>query len=606
MSTSYLKTIYQQRINTGLSKESKIKKHIFWIGLFRFISFMLFIAGIVFLVKDFSWIKVAVTIIWLAVFIGLVVFHVAKNQKKELIKNFIQINYHELKALDYEFAVFNNGEQFSQRNHAYAFDLDLFGTGSLFQFLNRTFTLEGRENLAQKLLKPLTVKKQIENTQQAIQELAQKIDWRQTYQATGQLLEISEDDNQKVNLWINEPEFFIHKWFYKIIVSVLPLLTLLSLILLITGVTHYSVFVFLALCQLFFASLIMKRTNKEQRIITEEIDILKNYQKLIRIIEQSSFKSDYLNVLQKHLYINDTISGSIALKKLTRIIDAFDSRLNLIVGLILNATLMWDLLSLMRLEDWKRKYGENIKSWIKVIAQMDALCSMGNFSFNHPHFVFPQIADNVIVDAKEMGHPLIPPEKRVDNDFTIQTSGQINIITGANMAGKSTFLRTIGVNLILAMNGMPVCAKQFTFKLMELYSGMRTSDSLKENESYFYAELKRLKQIIDELKSGNELFILLDEILKGTNSVDKAEGSWKFVEYLIQLNATGIIATHDLTLCQLEKKYPEKIKNQCFEVDINGQKIFFDYKLRDGITKNMNASVLMQQMGIFADEQSME
>ncbi|HSH51544.1 MAG TPA: hypothetical protein VK982_07455, partial [Bacteroidales bacterium] len=351
--------------------------------------------------------------------------------------------------------------------------------------------------------------------------------------------------------------------------------------------------------QLLFASLIMRRTNKEQRVITEEIAILKNYYQLIQIFENSSFNSYQLNQLKKEFYVNNKQTASIILKKLTRIIDAFDSRLNLIAGLILNATLMWDLLSLMRLEKWKEQYGENISRWINGIAQLDAFCSMANFTFNHPGFIFPQVINQIVIEAKELGHPLIFSEKRVDNDFKIEKLGQINIITGANMAGKSTFLRTVGVNLILAMNGMPVCAKQFNFRLMHLFSGMRTSDSLKENESYFYAELKRLKRIIHELKSGKKLFILLDEILKGTNSVDKAKGSWKFVEYLLKLNATGVIATHDLTLCALENHFSTKIKNQCFEVEISGQKIFFDYKLRNGITKNMNASVLMQQMGIF-------
>jgi DNA mismatch repair ATPase MutS len=260
---------------------------------------------------------------------------------------------------------------------------------------------------------------------------------------------------------------------------------------------------------------------------------------------------------------------------------------------------MWDLLSLMRLENWKKQYGNNITQWIHAIGQLDAYCCMADFTCKHPEFVFPEIVNHVVLEANELGHPLILPEKRVDNDFKIDKSGQINIITGANMAGKSTFLRTIGINLILAMTGMPVCAKQFNFSLVQLFSGMRTSDSLKENESYFYAELKRLKQIINELKSGKELFILLDEILKGTNSVDKAKGSWKFVEHLIKLNATGVIATHDLTLCELENKNHGKIKNKCFEVEISGEKIFFDYQLRNGITKNMNASLLMKQMGIF-------
>ncbi|MDY6800487.1 MAG: hypothetical protein SVU94_04600 [Bacteroidota bacterium] len=599
MPNSGIKKFYKERINDFQKKESSIKQKILWLGLLRFVSFLLFIVGIVFTIKDFSCIRLILTLTWLVLFIGFVVLHLAQNQKLKLVQSFIQINKQELKALNYDFAEFNDGEEFIHRDHPYAYDLDLFGKGSLFQCLNRTFTQAGRIFLADRLLNPLFNKQKIEYTQQAIQELSEKIDWRQHLQATGKLVNISPDDNQKIKLWVKAPANFINKWYYKLIVWGLPLLTISSLFLLIFGWLHYSVFVFLALCQLFFASLIMRRTNKEQRIISEEIGILKNYHQLIQIIENSLFHSFELNQLKKEFYVNNKQTASIILKKLIRIIDAFDSRLNIIVGLILNATLMWDLLSLMRLEKWKKQYGGNISLWIKSIAQLDAFCSMANFRFNYPDYIFPQVVNQLVIDAKEVGHPLIFPNKRVNNDFRIDKPGQINIITGANMAGKSTFLRTIGVNLILAMNGMPVCAKQFDFRLMHLYSGMRTSDSLKENESYFYAELRRLKQIIDELKSGKELFILLDEILKGTNSVDKAKGAWKFVEHLIKLNATGVIATHDLTLCELENQYSARIKNQCFEVEISRQKIFFDYKLRNGITKNMNASVLMKQMGIF-------
>jgi len=260
---------------------------------------------------------------------------------------------------------------------------------------------------------------------------------------------------------------------------------------------------------------------------------------------------------------------------------------------------MWDLYSVMRLERWKVKYGENVKLWVKIIAEFDVYCSFSNFAYNNPEYSYPKIAGNVVIKATELGHPLIPSKKRINNDFEINHLGQIDIITGANMAGKSTFLRTIGVNLLLALNGMPVCASEYNFKIIDLFSGMRTADSLKENESYFYAELKRLKYIIEKLQKGQPTLLLLDEILKGTNSVDKAKGSWKFVEHLILLKATGIVATHDLTLCKIEESYPNNISNKCFEVDIEGQNISFDYKLKSGVTKNMNASLLMKQMGLF-------
>ncbi|MFP4023485.1 MAG: MutS-related protein [Thiohalospira sp.] len=593
------KNFYKDKIDTLKKRESKIKQNILWLGILRFISFILFIVWIVFSVNNLTWVNIFFSAFWLFCFISLVIFHISQNREILMVRNLIKINHEELNALDYNFSAFNSGKQYIERNHAYAFDLDLFGEGSLFQLLNRTFTQAGEQLLAHKWMNPIMDKQKIEKIQKAIQELSDKIDWRQHLQATGKLVKLSENDNQKIKLWVNEPVYFINRWIFRFLVFVLPFFTLSFLVLFIFGLLHYSVFVFFSLLQLFFASTIMRKTNKEQRVVTEEIEILKNYHQIISIIENTSFACTELSDIKKGLFINENYSASNVLKKLIRIIDAFDTRLNLIVGLFLNATLMWDLLSLMRLERWKKNYGNHIMYWIKIIAQFDTYCSLANFRFNYPEFIFPQIIDHKVLEAKAIGHPLIHSEKRVNNDFIIEKPGQINIITGANMAGKSTFLRTIGINLILGLNGMPVCANEFKFKLMHLFSGMRTSDSLKENESYFYAELKRLKQIIEEIKSGKELFILLDEILKGTNSIDKAKGSKKFVEHLIELKATGIIATHDLTLCELEDKYPNIINNQCFEIEISGQQIFFDYKLRHGVTKNMNASVLMKQMGIF-------
>jgi len=250
-------------------------------------------------------------------------------------------------------------------------------------------------------------------------------------------------------------------------------------------------------------------------------------------------------------------------------------------------------------EKWQIKNRDNIKMWIEVIAQIDALESLSGYAYNNPEYVFPEIDDSSPVWIfKDSGHPLLNPENRVCNNFSIEDYGNFQIITGANMAGKSTFLRTVWVNLVFGMAGVPVCASYAKIYPVEIFTSMRTSDSLQKNESYFYAELKRLKELADILKNGEERFIILDEILKGTNSQDKQTGSRAFMEKLIEHKGSGIIATHDISLGELEMVHPGKIKNMCFEIEINGSEIFFDYKLYNGITKKMNASLLMKQMGI--------
>ena len=291
-------------------------------------------------------------------------------------------------------------------------------------------------------------------------------------------------------------------------------------------------------------------------------------------------------------------TASKSLKSLSAILNALDNRMNFVSWTIFNGLLLWDILHMRRLENWQKLHKDKIVDWFESIAELDALICFANFSYNHPDAIFPEIMNGENgVKAESLGHPLIPREVRVDNPLEIKNS-QFIIITGANMAGKSTYLRTVGINLILGMCGAPVCATKFSFKPVEIYTSIRTSDSLQKNESYFYSELKRLKAIIDELKTGKELFIILDEILKGTNSKDKHAGSEALLKQLIRYNASGIVATHDVALGILQESFPDHILNRCFEVDIDGDRLTFDYKLREGVSKNMNATLLMREMGI--------
>ncbi|MCB2194517.1 MAG: hypothetical protein KQH79_01585 [Bacteroidetes bacterium] len=590
---------YRSRAEQFSKKISAVRSRLVVLSVLRFLTFIGLFFIIILLVKQYTWFKLSLLCFILLSFIALVTHYIKQKEVLNYFHFLLEINTHELNVLNNEYSAFDSGEEYICRDHEYSYDLDLFGEGSLFQYLNRTVTLVGKNFLARQLLDANKVnRKTIENRQNVTKELVHKLDWRQDFMATALATPMGEDDNKKINDWLNQPVYFLKKLHFKILAAFLPVITLTFLSLFIAGISHYSWFILFALIQLMIASLILRRTNKEQSKVSEELKILRSYAKLLKLIEKEDFSSHNLQSLKMDLK-TDQASAIVALKKLIRIIDAFDTRLNLILGVVLNATLMWDLVSVMRLEKWKIKFGNNIKRWTEVVAEFDYYISLANYTYNNQNFSFPMLSEETVLHATELGHPLIPKEVRVNNDFIIKSIGTIEIITGANMAGKSTFLRTVGVNLILAMNGMPVCAGKFEFKLQKVYSGMRTADSLKENESYFYAELKRLKFIVEKLREGQQIFILLDEILKGTNSVDKAKGSWKFVENLLALKATGIIATHDLSLCALEKEYPENIENKCFEVQIDGDKIDFDYKLRPGITQNMNASLLMQQMGIF-------
>lgn len=266
--------------------------------------------------------------------------------------------------------------------------------------------------------------------------------------------------------------------------------------------------------------------------------------------------------------------------------------------LIINPVLLWNVRYAVKVESWTLNNKENIQVWFDAIARFDTLVSWAVFAFNHPDYVYPGTADKFIFKGSALGHPLLHRDICVRNDVDISSTPYFMVITGANMAGKSTYLRTIGINHTLACAGAPVCAQSLVFYPGRLVTNLRTADSLADNESYFFAELKRLKMIIDRLQSGEELFIILDEILKGTNSVDKQKGSLALMKQLISLDGNGIIATHDLLLGQLEKEYPDNVKNYRFEADITNEHLSFTYKMREGIAENMNATFLMKQMGI--------
>jgi len=281
------------------------------------------------------------------------------------------------------------------------------------------------------------------------------------------------------------------------------------------------------------------------------------------------------------------------------VIKAFDSRLNLFVGFVFNALFLWDFHCILRLEKWRRSAASNLPGWLNLLGRIDALNSLANYAFNNPGHAYPQIINGgPVMEAFRLGHPLLKREIRIDNDFSIQHKGLVFIITGAKMAGKSTFLRTVAVNMVLAMTGAPVCAEKMILSPIRLFTSMRTTDSLSHNESYFYAELKRLKILKERLEKGETIFFILDEILKGTNSTDKSLGSKLFLRRVIELGGTGLIATHDISLGDMEKEFPENVVNKCFEIEIDGENISFDYLLRDGITRKMNAAALMKQMGI--------
>ncbi len=506
-----------------------------------------------------------------------------------------KINEIEIQRIHGELGDSSTGNQFIFEEHDFNQDIDLFGHGSLFQWMDRTALKNGQKTLADWFNSNDI--NDIQEKQEAIQELKEWAQWRQEYTATAAMIR-SELQSENVVSWMQNHQAFvpkIHSW-APLVYSILSALIFAAYAIGFISGWFPAGWWFLGLV---ISGPYVKRVTDVYNITSKIDDLLRQYSKLIEKIEQAKFKSSRLQRWQKEI-ITDGQTASATLKELSREIDNLGQRNNLIFGFISNGFLLWDLRCTYRIEKWISGFDGALEEWFIAVEKMDAMNSLANYAFNHPNYIYPKVSENekMQLSAKSLGHPLLDPEKMVTNDIQLNQE-DFFIITGANMAGKSTFLRTVAMNIVMANSGLPVCAESFEYRPVKLISSMRTSDSLVNDESYFFSELKRLKYIVNKIQDET-YFIILDEILKGTNSVDKAEGSKKFVERLVKSKSTGLIATHDLSLCTLADKYSE-IQNHYFDAEIVDDELFFDYRFKDGICQNMNASFLLRKMQIVED-----
>lgn len=537
-----------------------------------------------------------IAFVCVAAFFYLVRRHTAVARQKQFYQQLVQVNEHEIVAQNGDFSNFANGEQYVDPEHAYTFDLDIFGKNSLYQYLNRTANAIGSDKLAEYFLHKQSTT-EIYETQDAVRDLAPRLQWRQEFLATGQLHADREAAYKKLLHWVSLP---VKK-------TGLPLRIFywtLTLTTVATGLAFLvnphpdlgTAFKVLTAANLIVVVAHAQKIKTELSHLNAIYKIVEQYGYLLQCIEKERFVSEKLKRLQQDLD-TDGRPASAAIFQLSGLLHHLESVQNLIGALIFNSLFAYHVHVLLALERWKLRYAPHIKAWIENTGEMEALCSLAHFAYNNPDFVYPTISETVELQMTGLGHPLIPAEKRVCNDIQFEKPGFV-VLTGSNMSGKSTFLRTLGINLLLAKVGAPVCATMCHTYPFDIYVCMKLSDSLHDNESYFYAELKRLKRIIDQLEAGAPGFVLLDEVLRGTNSNDKLTGTLGLVETMVQIKATGMLATHDLNVCDLTAKYPQQLRNMCFEVEMTADNLVFDYRLRDGVCVNKSASFLMKKMGV--------
>ncbi len=585
----HLSSFYKERQKQFDDQLEALNKQLSLVTAVRVISFVSAFT-LLYLLFDQGWLAAIGFVVPMAVLILFVKRSNALNEQKLKLKQLILIQQHELKALEYNLGWNSTGSSFNSNGHAYAADLGVFGNGSLYQLLNRTVTGGGARLLSSQLLTMQLSKSEIELRQKSVEELANKTEWQHEFRANHR------ETKSDTTLEFPVVEVFSNR-LMQVLFYVFPFIMIGLLVALILDLIPFSYLLYAAIGTLTYTGAFLKKTIAVSKNAEDLLRDISAYTHYIQLIEKETF-SEKLN-LENQAQLNGSVKASKALKELKKILNGFDNRNNMIMGVVLNAFLLWDVKHLKQFMSWNKKYGTQLPKWLTSVSEFDARISTANYIFNNPKNTFPSIIeqDSFYYQAEQLSHPLLKPSVRVPNSITIEGWNQINIITGANMAGKSTFLRTIGASMILASVGASLPGK-LSFTPVALFSSMKTEDSLSDNESYFFAELKRLKQLVDLLESGQPTFAILDEILKGTNSKDKATGSAEFLKKLLRYPLSGIIATHDLSLCELNTVYPNNISNYAFEVDMNGDELHFDYTLKRGVCQNMNATFLLKKMNL--------
>ncbi|MCD8740676.1 DNA mismatch repair protein MutS [Mucilaginibacter roseus] len=588
---------YRKNAANAQAEANRFKKLANKYSLMRLGVFALFIAGVSVGVAIDNFAVIAITsILLISVFVALVKRQSEFERERDYFTDLVRINENEIANIEQYDNLYDDGDRFGNDKHFYTSDLDIFGKASLFNLINRTATVPGNNKLAVWLSAPAD-KQAILQRQEALRELSRKSNWKLELQAL-LLFAKTADVAQLSNLvkYLGMPLDMPGESWIKKYCRVAPFITVVAIIL----SAYFGVKLVWLVAVFGHLGLVASRgaqIKKADLVIGKIGATLGKYAQAFKKAEDEQWQSPYCAGLSNQLKEKQT---SAEIKELSVLINKFNSRLNMLVGAVLNIFFLWDLKQIIAIEEWKRANKQNLADAFEVLAEYEALISLASLHINYSHWAMPQIADGeaYTLAAKNIGHPLIQPNKRVVNSYELRDAFKVDIITGSNMAGKSTFLRTIGINTVLALCGAPVCADAMEVSVVNIISYMRIKDSLNESTSTFKAELDRLQMLLKAVGTIPKVFFLVDEMLRGTNSVDKYLGSKAVIEQLIAKNAVGMVATHDLQIARLEDKYPAYVSNYYFDIQVINGEMLFDYKLKHGECKTFNASLLLKQIGI--------
>lgn len=593
-------TSYKQRLEALAEEVAHLSTKDKRLSIIRFV---LFVGLIAIIILSFQWKILILTILiiygGIYGFYRLIMYHNTIRYQLDLKQKLTQLNQAEVAALQNDYSYFDAGVEFVNPNHEYTTDLDIFGKKSLYQKLNRCGSQAGKEALAQFFLKNIPFQ-DLPLYQDANQELAPQIDFRQNLFANGSLADTDPQHLVDLKAWIKDSNSLSTPLFVLILLPILCLVACglimywqpLGEINMLTGLIYFVI--------AYAPILILNKNNKKKidkihNSLSKNSKHLKVYGRLIQVIEGQRFTSQKLITLQS--IFTGEIDASKRINKLAYYSSQLDLRYNFF-GIFFNILFLWDHIYVYLIQRWKDKNDNHLLPWFANLGEIEAINSTATLAYNHPNWIYPVFSDQYSYTGTALGHPLLPDNTRVCNDFDMNTKASIMIVTGSNMGGKSTFLRTVGINTVLAYLGTVTCSKSMQLPDIQIITSMRTIDDLSESTSSFYAELKRLKVVLDAVIRGENVFFLLDEILKGTNSNDRHNGAKALIMQLLRHQGAGLISTHDLELGILAEQHSDMIQNKCFEVETQGSNLVFDYLLKDGVSKSFNATELMRSMGI--------
>ncbi|MFN8397653.1 MAG: DNA mismatch repair protein MutS [Bacteroidia bacterium] len=548
---------------------------------------------------------------WLLIlFLGMLAFglvvrwNVRLQDALRLQQLLLQFNEEEVRRLECKLQGFDEGKEFIDPAHPYTSDLDIFGQHSAYQLVNRARTNFGRRTVAAWLRgqfvsgETIPTPDQIRNRQAAANELAELIDWRQEFHAQGAVKDASGEDPEDLRRWLAEKSLLAQlPWLEKLPWVTVPALAVL-MVLSFTGIALENAYWIVIGIHFLANQMITKRVTRIQDASTKRGRLLKSWSVMLAKIEILDAKSEEIRALQARLRTEGR-PASAEIARLGSIVGNLEFRDSGIVHFIVNTLTLWDVWTLRSLDKWKREQGPHVMDWFAVIGEMEALGSIAAVRFAFPKWAQPEIGEgDFLVAGESLGHPMIPGTVRISNPIDLQGNGTVWLITGSNMSGKSTYLRTVGLNVVLALMGAPACAQRLRVACTGVITSMRTTDSLEENTSSFYAELKRLQSVIHQVRQQPRTLFLLDEVLKGTNSKDRQAGARALVQQLHSLGGSGLVSTHDIELVDMEGQIPS-IHNYSFNCTVTDEgKLLFDYRLTPGQCLSMNATALMRAMGI--------